>query len=111
MKRDLTGGKCYNNIGLILFVISFIFVKSWIDKFSFFSFIGYPSFKGQVLNSGDLGALYEGLKANDLNQYTHLLTGKKDVFSIFYRIVIDSVLKVAFSTVSDFLKIHVDGLQ
>lgn len=39
--------------------------------------IGYACFKGQVLEATQLGELYEGLKANDLNKYTHLLTGNR----------------------------------
>ncbi|XP_071913436.1 pyridoxal kinase-like isoform X3 [Coffea arabica] len=36
---------------------------------------GYPTFKGQVLNGDQLWDLIEGLEANDLLYYTHLLTG------------------------------------
>ncbi|KAJ0098786.1 hypothetical protein Patl1_21331 [Pistacia atlantica] len=36
---------------------------------------GYPTFKGQVLNGQQLWELIEGLEANDLLYYTHLLTG------------------------------------
>ncbi|XP_076906313.1 pyridoxal kinase-like [Bidens hawaiensis] len=36
---------------------------------------GYPTFKGQVLNGKQLWELIEGLKANNLLYYTHLLTG------------------------------------
>ncbi|CAK7339041.1 unnamed protein product [Dovyalis caffra] len=35
----------------------------------------YPTFKGQVLNGQQLWELMEGLEANDLLYYTHLLTG------------------------------------
>ncbi|OMO55567.1 Pyridoxal phosphate (active vitamin B6) biosynthesis, pyridoxal kinase [Corchorus capsularis] len=35
---------------------------------------GYPTFKGQVLNGEQLWDLIEGLEANDLLFYTHLLT-------------------------------------
>ncbi|KAG5535371.1 hypothetical protein RHGRI_023210 [Rhododendron griersonianum] len=35
----------------------------------------YPTFKGQVLNGQQLWELIEGLEANDLLFYTHLLTG------------------------------------
>ncbi|CAN1351575.1 Pyridoxal kinase [Linum perenne] len=38
--------------------------------------IGYPSFKGQVLNGQQLWELIEGLQANNLLFYTHLLTGR-----------------------------------
>lgn len=37
---------------------------------------GYPTFKGQVLNGKQLWDLVEGLEANNLLFYTHLLTGK-----------------------------------
>ncbi|XP_011169541.2 pyridoxal kinase [Solenopsis invicta] len=36
---------------------------------------GYKVFKGQVLNDKDLEDLVDGLVQNDLNNYTHLLTG------------------------------------
>ncbi|CAH1421380.1 unnamed protein product [Lactuca virosa] len=36
---------------------------------------GYPTFKGQVLNGKQLWELIEGLEANNLLHYTHLLTG------------------------------------
>ncbi|XAR71402.1 Pyridoxal kinase [Bertholletia excelsa] len=37
--------------------------------------MGYPTFMGQVLNGQELWELIEGLEANDLLFYTHLLTG------------------------------------
>ncbi|TXG72598.1 hypothetical protein EZV62_001177 [Acer yangbiense] len=37
--------------------------------------LGYPTFKGQVLNGQQLWELIEGLGANNLLYYTHLLTG------------------------------------
>ncbi|XP_017890265.1 pyridoxal kinase-like, partial [Ceratina calcarata] len=36
---------------------------------------GYKVFKGQVLNDKDLDDLIDGLVQNDLDNYTHLLTG------------------------------------
>lgn len=42
---------------------------------------GYPTFKGQVLNGEQLWELIEGLHANDLLFYTHLLTGSDLLFS------------------------------
>lgn len=36
---------------------------------------GYATVKGQVLDGEQLWALIEGLEANDLLHYTHLLTG------------------------------------
>ncbi|KAI0215458.1 Pyridoxal kinase [Lamellibrachia satsuma] len=46
-----------------------------INSVQFSNHTGYACFKGQVLEATQLGELYEGLKANDLNKYTHLLTG------------------------------------
>jgi hypothetical protein len=46
------------------------------DQYIFIS-LGYGHWKGQVLNSNELTDLYEGLKLNKINNYTHLLTGKK----------------------------------
>ncbi|KAA3474627.1 pyridoxal kinase isoform X1 [Gossypium australe] len=37
-------------------------------------YVGYPTFKGQVLNGQQLLDLVEGLEANNLLYYTHLLT-------------------------------------
>ncbi|KAJ4823629.1 hypothetical protein Tsubulata_032164 [Turnera subulata] len=50
---------------------------------------GYPSFKGQVLNGQQLWDLIEGLEANDLLYYTHLLTGY--IGSVSF---LDSILEV-----------------
>ncbi|XP_033635829.1 pyridoxal kinase-like [Asterias rubens] len=36
---------------------------------------GYNVFQGQVLNANELRVLSDGLKANDINYYSHLLTG------------------------------------
>jgi len=38
--------------------------------------VGYTSFKGQVLNASDLLEIYGGLKTNNINKYSHLLTGR-----------------------------------
>lgn len=46
-----------------------------INSVQFSNHTGYPSFKGQVLNGQQLWDLIEGLEANDLLFYTHLLTG------------------------------------
>ncbi|KAL2551717.1 Pyridoxal kinase [Forsythia ovata] len=46
-----------------------------INSVQFSNHTGYPSFKGQVLNGDQLWDLIEGLEANDLLFYTHLLTG------------------------------------
>ncbi|XP_043696080.1 pyridoxal kinase [Telopea speciosissima] len=46
-----------------------------INSVQFSNHTGYPTFKGQVLNGQELWDLIEGLEANDLLFYTHLLTG------------------------------------
>ncbi|CAA2961615.1 pyridoxal kinase [Olea europaea var. sylvestris] len=46
-----------------------------INSVQFSNHTGYPSFKGQVLNGDQLWELIDGLEANDLLFYTHLLTG------------------------------------
>ena len=47
--------------------------------------IGYDHWKGQVLNSSELKELYEGLKLNKINHYTHLLTGKRKLhYTVLY---------------------------
>ena len=37
---------------------------------------GYDHFKGQVLDAGELQCVYDGLRLNKINHYSHLLTGK-----------------------------------
>ncbi|GAU31110.1 hypothetical protein TSUD_212170, partial [Trifolium subterraneum] len=56
-------------------------------------YVGYPSFKGQVLNGQQLCDLIEGLEANDLLYYTHLLTGYIGSVS-FLNTVLDVVSKL-----------------
>ncbi|KAK1269849.1 Pyridoxal kinase [Acorus gramineus] len=46
-----------------------------INSVQFSNHTGYPTFKGQVLNGEQLWDLIEGLAANNLLYYTHLLTG------------------------------------
>ncbi|XP_064972496.1 pyridoxal kinase isoform X2 [Musa acuminata AAA Group] len=46
-----------------------------INSVQFSNHTGYPTFRGQVLNGQQLCDLIEGLAANDLLYYTHLLTG------------------------------------
>lgn len=36
---------------------------------------GYPSFAGQVLSGDDVWTVFQGLLANNLANYSHLLTG------------------------------------
>ena len=42
----------------------------------FVTIIGYKYMKGQVLQSEELKVLYEGLKENEIDYYSHVLTGK-----------------------------------
>lgn len=46
-----------------------------INSVQFSNHTGYPTFRGQVLNGKELWDLIEGLEANELLFYTHLLTG------------------------------------
>ncbi|KAK4277966.1 hypothetical protein QN277_015879 [Acacia crassicarpa] len=46
-----------------------------INSVQFSNHTGYPTFKGQVLNGQQLWDIIEGLEANELLFYTHLLTG------------------------------------
>eukprot|EP00271_Cylindrocystis_brebissonii_P008008 TRINITY_DN22012_c0_g1_i1.p1 TRINITY_DN22012_c0_g1~~TRINITY_DN22012_c0_g1_i1.p1 ORF type:complete len:442 (-),score=39.69 TRINITY_DN22012_c0_g1_i1:780-2105(-) len=60
-----------------------------INSVQFSNHTGYPTFKGDVLNGEQLWALIEGLEANDLLHYTHLLTGYIGSLSF-----LDTVLRV-----------------
>lgn len=64
-----------------------------INSVQFSNHTGYPSFKGQVLNGQQLWDLIEGLEANDLLYYTHLLTGYIGSVS-FLNTVLDVVSKL-----------------
>lgn len=46
-----------------------------INSVQFSNHTGYPLWRGQVLNGEELWVLIEGLEANDILYYTHLLTG------------------------------------
>ncbi|KAG9448965.1 hypothetical protein H6P81_008930 [Aristolochia fimbriata] len=46
-----------------------------INSVQFSNHTGYPTFRGQVLDGQQLWDLIEGLEANELLYYTHLLTG------------------------------------
>ncbi|KAI4320306.1 hypothetical protein MLD38_033802 [Melastoma candidum] len=46
-----------------------------INSVQFSNHTGYPTFKGQILNGQQLCDIVEGLEANNLLYYTHLLTG------------------------------------
>lgn len=52
-------------------------------------YVGYPTFKGEVLNGEKLWDLIEGLNANDLLYYTHLLTGKPE--NILWQILLNYI--------------------
>lgn len=46
-----------------------------INSVQFSNHTGYKTIKGQVLSEKELGDLFDGLVANNLHSYTHLLTG------------------------------------
>jgi len=46
-----------------------------INTVQFSNNTGYPVFKGQVLSGDEVWTIFEGLLANNLANYTHLLTG------------------------------------
>lgn len=46
-----------------------------VNSVQFSNHTGYAHWKGQVLNSDELHALYEGLKLNNVNKYDYVLTG------------------------------------
>lgn len=51
------------------------FDVSTINSVQFSNHTGYGKFKGQVLNASDVECLYNGLKENNIHNFTHLLTG------------------------------------
>ena len=57
-------------------------------------FAGYGKFKGQVLNANDVECLYEGLKENNIHNFTHLLTG------IIVFMVLVMVISATFNNIS-----------
>lgn len=46
-----------------------------VNSVQFSNHTGYPHWKGQVLNSGELQELYQGLQLNQVNKYDYVLTG------------------------------------
>jgi len=46
-----------------------------INSVEFSNHTGYGKWKGHVLNSDELAELINGLEENDLDSFTHLLTG------------------------------------
>ncbi|KAI8520559.1 pyridoxal kinase-like [Branchiostoma floridae x Branchiostoma belcheri] len=51
------------------------FEVDYINSVQFSNHTGYKSFKGQVLNADELRELFDGLKANNINNYSYLVTG------------------------------------
>ncbi|XP_076445797.1 pyridoxal kinase-like [Babylonia areolata] len=51
------------------------FDVSTINSVQFSNHTGYGKWKGQVLNAQDVGDLFEGLRMNNLLQFSHVLTG------------------------------------
>ena len=52
------------------------FEVDFINSVQFSNHTQYKCFKGQRLNSNELDELFDGLRQNELIDYTHLLTGK-----------------------------------
>lgn len=46
-----------------------------INSVQFSNHTGYEKFAGQVLTDNDLNVLFDALKSNNLDEYSHLLTG------------------------------------
>ena len=51
------------------------FEVDFVNSVQFSNHTQYKCFKGQRLNSDELSDLFDGLRRNDLLNYTHLLTG------------------------------------
>lgn len=51
------------------------FEVDFINSVQFSNHTQYKTFKGQRLNSDELEELFNGLRENNLIDYTHLLTG------------------------------------
>lgn len=62
-----------------------------INSVQFSNHTGYKKVKGQILTEKDLSDLVEGLSENDLDYYTHLLTGY--IGSVSFLNKISSVVK------------------
>lgn len=52
------------------------FEVDYVNSVQFSNHTQYSHFKGQRLNSNELGDLIDGLRLNSLLNYTHLLTGR-----------------------------------
>ncbi|XP_063242742.1 pyridoxal kinase isoform X2 [Bacillus rossius redtenbacheri] len=57
-----------------------------INSVQFSNHTGYPTWHGQVLNETELDELLKGLRENELDRYTHLLTGYIGSASFLMRI-------------------------
>jgi pyridoxal/pyridoxine/pyridoxamine kinase len=72
------------------------------------NFTGYPVWRGQILNGEELWNLIEGLEANDLLFYTHLLTGFTS-----YQWIIEKLHVFGFNKVESeayFCSLHVTAI-
>lgn len=67
---------------------------------------GYPTFKGQVLNGEQLWELVEGLEANNLLYYTHLLTGILEAYKNCDSVVVISSFVILQSQSLDYFQLH-----
>ncbi|XP_061948363.1 pyridoxal kinase isoform X1 [Populus nigra] len=71
-----------------------------VNSVQFSNHTGYPTFKGQVLNGQQLWELMEGLKANDLLYYTHLLTGMPNKLLCYFIYLINEKILLLFIWIS-----------
>ncbi|VDM82442.1 unnamed protein product [Strongylus vulgaris] len=67
---------CYNCHDMSLVVVDVFTIHK--RTFSNISRLGYKHVKGQKLTEVELTELFEGLKLNELDEYTHILTGLTD---------------------------------
>lgn len=66
---------------ILIFLLKLLgFEVDFINSVQFSNHTQYQCFKGQCLNADQLEELLEGLRQNDLLEYSHLLTGKNIIF-------------------------------
>lgn len=51
------------------------FDVDFINSVQFSNHTGYKTFRGQILTEADLADLMQGLSENNIDEYSHLLTG------------------------------------
>ncbi|CAC5375325.1 pdxK [Mytilus coruscus] len=55
-------------------ILQHLIIIDWTNDGTGWDTLRYGKFKGQVLNDADVECLYEGLKENNIHNFTHLLT-------------------------------------